>query len=78
MPSGSRALVVAEPKHFQFRGSRTGRLAILDPILAIFLRLGSDPRRNGRSVKMTNIPTLSVFFWGLGPPEGSVGYLWKL
>ena len=52
---------------------------ILEPILPIFLHLGGDPWRNGRSVKTTNAPTLLVFFWGLGPPpEGPGGCLGRV
>ena len=50
--------------------------AILEPILPIFLHLGGDHWRNGRSVKTTNTLTLLVVFWGLGPPpEGPGGCL---
>ena len=53
--------------------------AILESILPIFLHLGGDPWRNGRSVKTTNTPTLLVVFWGLGPPpEGPGGCLGRV
>ena len=47
--------------------------AILEPILPIFLHLGGDPWRNGRSVKTTNTPSLLLVSGGLGPPLEAPG-----
>ena len=64
-----------EPSWRQY-GQFGTKMAILDPILAIFLRLGGDPSRNSRSVKTSNTLSLLVVFWGLGPPlEGPGGCL---
>ena len=43
---------------------------------SIFGHFFRDLWKNGRSVKMTNTPSLLVVFWGLGPPlEGPGGCL---
>jgi hypothetical protein len=46
---------------------------------SIFGYFFCDLRKNGRSVKTTNTPSLLVVFWGLGPPlEGPGGCLGRV